>query len=219
MTRSRKIARDVLAVAALASAFVLLIGSSSGAQVQLEPGSRAVVVGTASYGLSVREGPGYAYPRSALIPEQTEVTVVQGPTMSDGIPWYRITGYGEDGAQGWSTGDFLEPKAAAGTSTSDRSGSARGGVREPRSFISIVTAYAIRGYTRTDTYTRWGVVAVDPTVIPLGSKLMIEGFAEIFTAEDTGSAVKGKWVDIWFPSYDEAYRFGLQYRRVTVLEP
>ena len=219
MARSPRMARNVPAVAALASLFAFLIGSSSGAQVQLEPGSRAVVVGTASYGLSVREGPGYAYPRTAVIPEQTEVTVMQGPTVSDGMPWYQIADYGEDGAHGWSIGDFLEPKAAAGIPTSDRSGSARGGVREPASFISIVTAYAIRGYTRTGTHTRWGVVAVDPTVIPLGSKLMVEGFAEIFTAEDTGSGVKGKWVDIWFPSYEEAHRFGLQYRRVTVLEP
>jgi len=64
---------------------------------------------------------------------------------------------------------------------------------------------------------RWGVVAVDPRVIPLGSRIMIEGFDNVFTAEDTGGAVRGNHVDIYFPDRAEAIRFGIQHRTVTIL--
>lgn len=100
-----------------------------------------------------------------------------------------------------------------------RTTSSRGGHREVKSFIATVTAYSIRGPTATDTYTRWGVVAVDPRVIPLGSKLLIEGFEDVFVAEDMGGGVRGNWVDIWFPNHADAVRFGLQSRRVTIIEP
>lgn len=108
---------------------------------------------------------------------------------------------------------------STGGDEQERSASSRGGERDGRSFIATVTAYAIQGRTATGTPTRWGVVAVDPRVIPLGSKIRIDGFEELFVAEDTGGAVRGNWVDIWFPSYAEAFRFGLQSRRVTLVEP
>ncbi|MGI5835896.1 MAG: LysM peptidoglycan-binding domain-containing protein [Chloroflexota bacterium] len=102
----------------------------------------------------------------------------------------------------------------------DRAHSARGEQEESeKSFIATVTAYCLQGRTRSGTPVKWGVVAVDPNVIPLGSKILIEGFGEIFSAEDTGSGVRGKWVDIWVESCAEARVFGLQSRRVTILEP
>ena len=64
-----------------------------------------------------------------------------------------------------------------------------------------------------------GYVAVDPRVIPLGSRLYITypdgsecyGFA---VAEDTGGAIKGNRIDLFFETYDEAISFGR--RKVTV---
>ena len=62
------------------------------------------------------------------------------------------------------------------------------------SFAAKVTAYSPGGggasssRTATGTPVRWGVLAVDPRVIPLGSRVMIEGFEDVFTAEDTGGA-------------------------------
>lgn len=69
-------------------------------------------------------------------------------------------------------------------------------------------------------------IAVDPKVIPLGSKVKIEGFDEIFTADDTGNAIKGNTIDIFVgnPYTDdgkcvtEALRFGVQNRKVWVLD-
>jgi 3D (Asp-Asp-Asp) domain-containing protein len=60
---------------------------------------------------------------------------------------------------------------------------------------------------------------VDPRVIPLGTKLRIEGFTETFVAEDTGGAIRGNHIDIYFPDRASALRFGIQQRTVSILEP
>jgi 3D (Asp-Asp-Asp) domain-containing protein len=71
--------------------------------------------------------------------------------------------------------------------------------------------------TRTGTQVRWGTVAVDPSVIPLGSRMLIDGYDTVFIAEDTGGGVRGAHVDIFFPDLASAVRFGVQYRTVTIL--
>ena len=64
----------------------------------------------------------------------------------------------------------------------------------------------------------WHTVAVDPNVIPLGSKLRIEGFDGItFVACDTGSAIKNNKVDVAVSSHSEAMNLGRQYRNVYLL--
>ena len=53
----------------------------------------------------------------------------------------------------------------------------------------------------------WGTVAVDKNVIPLGTKLVIDGYDMIFTARDTGSGVNGNHIDVFVPvSHSEALR-------------
>src|SRR5690625_5558779 len=51
------------------------------------------------------------------------------------------------------------------------------------------------------------VVAVDPSVIPLGSRVWVSGYGEAI-AGDTGGAIKGNRIDLHFPSKDAAYAFG-----------
>lgn len=58
-------------------------------------------------------------------------------------------------------------------------------------------------------------VAVDPNVIPLGSKIIIDGTC--YTAEDVGGAVKGNVIDIFFDTHEEALQFGVQYKNVKVV--
>ena len=72
-----------------------------------------------------------------------------------------------------------------------------------------------RGITRSGTKTHWGVVAVDPGVIPLRTRLVIECMGDtVFTALDTGGGIIGNWVDVWYHSDDEALRHGLQFSEV-----
>jgi 3D (Asp-Asp-Asp) domain-containing protein len=67
------------------------------------------------------------------------------------------------------------------------------------------------GITASGRRARWGTVAVDRRLIKLGSRLTIEGFPKtIFRAEDVGGAIKGKHIDLWFPSHRQALEFGRQ---------
>jgi len=72
------------------------------------------------------------------------------------------------------------------------------------------------GRTALNTKPRWGVVAVDPRVIPLGSKIYIKNMGW-FTAEDTGGIVKGKRIDIYYPTRKEALRFGVKKLNIKVI--
>lgn len=76
-----------------------------------------------------------------------------------------------------------------------------------------------RGITASGVKTHWGTVAVDPRLIPLWSKLKIEGFEGVtFTALDTGGGVKGRWIDIWFATDWEAIQWGVKYRNIYLIE-
>ncbi len=87
---------------------------------------------------------------------------------------------------------------------------------EPGSGRSITvssTGYALPGHTATGMPVGWGVVAVDPAVIPLGTRLTIPGYGEAVAA-DTGSAVRGATIDLWFPTLAQARAWGR--RTVTI---
>lgn len=68
------------------------------------------------------------------------------------------------------------------------------------------------GTTATGTkVTPNRTIAVDPRVIPLGSKVKIEGRGDVvYVAEDTGGAIKGNKLDIYFETHQEALNFGRQ---------
>ena len=86
-----------------------------------------------------------------------------------------------------------------------------------RRLLATVTAYCDTGVMRDGSYTRPGVVAVDPSVIPLGSRLTIDGLPGIYLAADTGGGVIGSWVDVWHESCLAAREWGRQTRAVEVL--
>jgi len=61
-----------------------------------------------------------------------------------------------------------------------------------------------------------GVVAVDPNVIPMGTKLYVEGYGEAIAA-DQGGAIKGNRIDLFFDSRQEAMNWGIRTVEVTIL--
>lgn len=75
-----------------------------------------------------------------------------------------------------------------------------------------------RGYgiTASGMKARYGVVAVDPRVIPLGTKLYIEGYGNA-VAGDTGGAIKGNRIDLFYNSRSAALNFGRRQVKVTIL--
>lgn len=69
--------------------------------------------------------------------------------------------------------------------------------------------------TKSGTIPQEGrTIAVDPDVISLGTQVIIDG--QIYTAEDTGSAVKGNVIDIYFSDHKETEEYGRQERKVWI---
>lgn len=60
------------------------------------------------------------------------------------------------------------------------------------------------------------VIAVDPTVIPLGTRVFVEGYGEAIAA-DTGGAIKGNKIDVFIPTQEDALNWGRQTVQVTIL--
>ena len=75
------------------------------------------------------------------------------------------------------------------------------------------TGYSLPGRTATDLPVGFGIVAVDPSVIPLGTRMTIPGYGE-GVAADTGSGVQGYTIDLWFPTLADALAWGR--RTVTI---
>lgn len=61
------------------------------------------------------------------------------------------------------------------------------------------------------------VISVDPNVIPLGTKVYVEGYGHAI-AGDTGSAIKGNKIDVYLPTEEEALNWGRRTVNVTILE-
>jgi cystine transport system substrate-binding protein len=83
-----------------------------------------------------------------------------------------------------------------------------------RTITVSATGYALHGGTASGLPVGWGVVAVDPSVIPLGTHLTIPGYGEAVAA-DTGGSVVGAMIDLWFPSTAQANAWGR--RTVTIV--
>jgi 3D (Asp-Asp-Asp) domain-containing protein len=84
-----------------------------------------------------------------------------------------------------------------------------------RTVTLVATGYSMGGATATGVPVGWGTVAVDPSVIPLGSRMTIPGYGE-GVAADTGSGVHGTTVDLWFPTVQQALGWGRRVVTVTL---
>ncbi len=76
----------------------------------------------------------------------------------------------------------------------------------------LATAYCLRGSTATGLPVGHGIVAVDPTTIPLGTRMTIPGYGE-GVAADVGSGITGARIDVWIASCPQAIAFT---RSVTI---
>jgi 3D (Asp-Asp-Asp) domain-containing protein len=71
--------------------------------------------------------------------------------------------------------------------------------------------------TATGTYPKRGTIAVDPSVIPLGTKMYIPGYG-YGVAEDTGGAVNGHIIDLFFETRAEALKWGRRTVTIKILK-
>lgn len=77
----------------------------------------------------------------------------------------------------------------------------------------LVTCYDLQGRTASGAEAGPDSVAVDPSVVPLGTRLYIQGVG-YRTADDTGGAIRGHHIDIWEPTYADCEAWGVRYEDV-----
>ena len=96
-------------------------------------------------------------------------------------------------------------------------GSALGQPQAPQAYRLKVdaVAYYLPGKTALGVPVGTGVVAVDPKLIPLGTKLHVPGYGPGLAA-DVGYAIKGRVIDLWFPSTAKARNWGRRTVTITI---
>lgn len=87
-----------------------------------------------------------------------------------------------------------------------------------KTFEVEATAYTYTGNrTATGVWPREGLIAVDPRVIPLGTEVYVEGYGYAIAA-DTGGAIKGNIIDVFFPSFQTCIEWGRRPVIIHILE-
>jgi 3D (Asp-Asp-Asp) domain-containing protein len=132
-----------------------------------------------------------------------QVPEVAGPTL----PAEELLGTSSAPSAGNSTAS----NANLRTTTSDSVAAAQ---------TYTATAYSLRGRTASGKPVSRGLIAADPSVLPLGTRVRVEAgsWSGEYVVADTGGAVKGRRIDIWTPTTREALQFGRRPVKLTVLE-
>ena len=109
-------------------------------------------------------------------------------------------------------------KPSSSSIIASRGGSVPSSLSYSKAFTVEATAYALDGITATGTVPKrveggWSTIAVDPRVIPYGTKVYVENYGYAI-AEDTGGAIKGNRVDLYMNSVQAARSWGR--RNVTI---
>ena len=117
---------------------------------------------------------------------------------------------------GGTLGKF-EAEAAGDSSAKLSSEESSRPLTQPTNYVA--TAYSLRGKTASGRMVSRGLIAADPRVLPLGSRVRLEhpGYTGEYLVADTGGQIRGKRIDIWTPSSGEAMRFGRRTVKLTVL--
>ena len=157
-----------------------------------------------------------------------EVRVAQEGIAGEGREVYKITKVnGEETERELLSQDILvEPQTLILENGTSGKLESRGEVIRYKKVLDVkATAYTSSSgaYTASGTVARVGAIAVDPTVIPLGSRVYItsdDGTSWIYgyaVCEDTGGKIKGNRIDLFFNTESECINFGVKQAKVYIL--
>ncbi len=149
--------------------------------------------------LNVRSGASTSYSVIGKLSKGEKVEI-----LSSSNGWYKIE-Y-DNNKTGWSCDDYIS--TSLGKSTSNVA----------KSLDVKAYAYTGDGITATGTVPKYGTIAVDPSVIPYGTKVYIRELDKVFTAEDCGGAIKGNTIDIFMPTEKNCNDWGIRNITIDILE-
>jgi len=162
--------------------------------------------------------------KNGLVEKKFEVVKENGKEVSRKLVSEKVVKESQDKIINVGT-KVLVAQVSRGSSSSHSSATASAAPSGGREFYVSSTAYTAScngcsGYTATGLNLKSNpnvkVIAVDPSVIPLGTKVYVEGYGYAVAA-DTGGAIKGNKIDVFFPSKSDAYRWGRKTIKVKIL--
>lgn len=185
--------------------------------------------------LNVRKGPAKKYDIVGVKEREDKVKIIN----ADENGWYEIEL--SDGETGFICGKYIETEAEnkhdysdlyntnkqTSKSTLSKESSTKGVKSKSTKSSSNVlttmtvsaTAYAGDGITSTGTTPKVGrTIAVDPNVIPYGTKVYIPSLGRTYIAEDCGGAIKGNKIDIFMSSESQCNSWGVRNIEIQILK-
>ena len=129
-----------------------------------------------------------------------------------------LAGRGSRRPVGRSAPPVAAPREAADVPPTSTASPSLAPVQAPtgsRTLVVDAVAYHLPGNTASGLPVGVGVVAVDPSVIPLGTQLFVPGYGPAVAA-DIGSAIKGTIIDLWMPTTAAAQAWGRHTVTITV---
>ena len=109
------------------------------------------------------------------------------------------------------------PEADAANEAATPGETTTNAVAEAQSYSA--TAYSLRGRTASGQYVTRGLIAADPRLLPIGTRVHVQAgpWSGEYLVADTGGAIRGRKIDIWTPSTREAMQFGRRTVKLTIL--
>ena len=126
--------------------------------------------------------------------------------------WYKIK---FNGKYGWVSKKYVSKSSY---SSGEESSNSIKGYKVKKSLKVRAVAYSSGTHTALGTKLRYGVIAVDPKVIPYRTKVYIKELDRVFVAEDCGGGIKGKIIDIYMPSEAQCNRWGSRNITIQILK-
>ena len=162
--------------------------------------SKNTTVGTVTAtSLNVRSGASTSYSIIGNLAKGEEVEI-----LSSSNGWHKIS-YSD--SIGWVSSNYVSTSSAEKTS-----------LNVTKTLDVKAYAYTGDGITATGTVPKYGTIAVDPSVIPYGTRVYIEELDKVFTAEDCGGAIKGNTIDIFMTSEAQCNNWGIRNITIQILE-
>ena len=180
-----------LKVIAIVGALVMTMGVTKPIEVDA-----ATTNGTVTSTVNIRTGASTKYRKIGKLKKGTNVKIL---SIKNG--WYKVK---YNNTTGWSSGKYIKK---SNTSSNTK-----------KTLRVKAYAYTGGGYTAMGTKAKYGTLAVDPNVIPYGTKVYIKELNKVFTAEDCGGGIKGNKIDIYMNSSADCNKWGVKTITIEILK-
>ncbi|MEG2193160.1 MAG: SH3 domain-containing protein [Terrisporobacter sp.] len=163
--------------------------------------------------LNVRKGPSTNYGVIGNLRKGSSVEVIEYTNNS----WYKVKL--SNGKIGYCSSSYLSTNKVT-TPTEKPEDTNQGNSNQVSKTMTVKAyAYSYGSITATGTVPKAGrTIAVDPKVIPYGSKVYIPQFDKVFIAEDCGGGIKGNKIDIYMNSEKECINWGVKTITIQILK-